>query len=344
LARNDELRLIAKVAHLYYGRGVRQAEIARQLDLSQATVSRLLKRAEEEQIVRITVSVPHGAYTELEEELEAGYGLKEAIVVDTVEDDEQILRDLGAAAAFYVETTLKQDELIGISSWSATLLSMVDAMHPLPRSTSAQVVQILGGVGNPAAEAHAAHLTRRMATLTRGDAFFLPAPGVAGSTETARIYLDDPFVRATMDRFDQVTLALVGIGAVEPSKLLASSGNIFSAEELDLLRERGAGGDICLRFFDRQGQPLLTPLNERVIGMRLEQLQRVSRSVGIAGGQRKLHAIRGALVGRWINVLITDRRTAELLVEEARARHVPPSSALTNGTLPAHQEAPPPKV
>ena len=325
LARNDELRLIAKVARLYYEHGVRQTDIARQLDLSQATVSRLLKRAEEEQIVRITVSVPHGAYTELEEELQTAYRLKEAIVVDTVEDDEQILHDLGAAAAYYVETTLKQGEIIGISSWSATLLAMVDAMHPFSRSTNPQVVQVLGGVGDPAAEAHAAHLTRRMATLIRGDALFLPAPGVAGSVETARIYLDDPFVRATIDRFSEVTLALVGIGAVEPSKLLASSGNIFSAEELSLLRQHGAVGDICLRFFDRQGNPVLTPLNERVIGMRLEQLQQVARSVGIAGGQRKIQAIRGALAGHWINVLITDRRTAEVLVEEVSAHQLLPS-------------------
>jgi DNA-binding transcriptional regulator LsrR (DeoR family) len=172
-----------------------------------------------------------------------------------------------------------------------------------------------------------------MATLTRGDAFFLPAPGVAGSAETARVYLDDPFVRATMERFDQVTLALVGIGAVEPSKLLASSGNIFSAEELDLLRQHSAVGDICLRFFDQQGQPLLTPLNERVIGMGLEQLQQVARSVGIAGGQRKLHAIRGALAGRWVNVLITDRHTAEVLVEEIRSRQLPAPPASTNRAL-----------
>jgi DNA-binding transcriptional regulator LsrR (DeoR family) len=334
LARSDELRLIAKVARLYYERRVRQADIAAQLDLSQATVSRLLKRAEEEGIVRITVSVPHGAYTELEEELQAAYGLKEAIVVDAVDDDGQLLRNLGAAAAYYVETTLKQGEVVGISSWSATLLAMVDAMHPLPRSASAQVVQILGGVGNPAAEGHAAHMTRRMAALTRGEAFFLPAPGIAGSAETARIYLDDPFVRATMDRFDQVTLTLVGIGAVEPSPLLASSGNIFGVEELQLLREHGAVGDICLRFFDRQGKPLLTPLGERVIGMRLEQLQQAARSVGIAGGLRKVDAIRGALAGRWINILITDRKTAEVLVEEVRSQQRLVSPALW--VLPGH--------
>lgn len=319
MARTDELRLITKVARMYYERGVRQADIAQQLDLSQATVSRLLKRAGEERIVRITVSVPHGAYTELEEALQATYGLKEAIVVDTVEDDEQILRDLGAAAAYYVETTLKNGEVIGISSWSSTLLAMVDAMHPLPRSISAQVVQILGSVGNPAAETHAAHLTRRMASLTRGEATFLPTPGVTGSAEMARIYIEDPFVRPALAQFEQVTLALVGIGTVEPSKLLTSSGNIFNAEELDLLRQHGGVGDICLRFFDQDGVPVLTPLNNRVIGMRLEQLRKIPRSVGIAGGQRKLHAIRGALAGRWINVLITDRRTAEALVQEVRA-------------------------
>jgi DNA-binding transcriptional regulator LsrR (DeoR family) len=318
VARTDELRLLAKVARLYHERGLRQSDIASQLDLSQATVSRLLKRAEDERIVRITVSMPPGTYTELEEALQSAYGLKDAIVVDTVDNDGQILRDLGAAAAYYVETTVKQGEVIGLSSWSSTLLAMVDAMHPLPRSTSTQVVQILGGVGNPTAEAHATHLTRRMAMLTHGDAFFLPAPGIAGSAETARIYLEDPFVCATVERFDQVTLALVGIGTVEPSTLLASSGNSFGEAELDLLRARGAVGDICLRFFDRDGQPVLTPLTDRVLGMRLEQLQRAARSVGIAGGQRKLHAIRGALTGRWINVLITDRRTAEALVAEIR--------------------------
>lgn len=81
-----------------------------------------------------------------------------------------------------------------------------------------------------------------------------------------------------------------------------------------MLRRGGAVGDVCLRFFDAEGKPVITPLNERVIGIPLEKLQRVSRTVGIAGGRRKLAAIRGALMGRWINVLITDRFTAEQLL------------------------------
>ena len=317
MPRRDELRQIAKVAGLYYQRGMRQADIAAQMSLSQSTVSRLLKRAEQEHVVRITVSVPPGAHTELESELEAHYGLKEAVVVDTVGDDEQILRDLGSAAAFYVESTLKEGDVIGISSWSATLLAMVDAMRPLPKSANAEVVQILGGVGNPAAEVHAAHLTGRLAAFTHGSGVFLPAPGVAGSAEAAHVYMEDPFVRSAMERFDHVSLAMVGIGAVEPSRLLASSGNIFSKEELDLLRDRGAVGDICLRFFDEYGQRVVTPLDARVIGIQPDQLRNVARSVGIAGGQRKHDAVRGALASGWINVLITDLGTAEALIDHS---------------------------
>src|SRR5262245_60451449 len=236
MARIDELRLLTKVARMYHERGLRQAAIADQLNLSQATISRLLKSAEVEQIVRTTVSVPLGTFPELEETLQAIYRLKDAIVVDSVEDDDQILRDIGAAAAYYIETTVKRGEVVGISSWSATLLAMVDAMHPLPKSVEANVVQILGGIGDPSAEAHAAHLSRRLAMLMHGQATFLPAPGIAGAADTQRVYLDDPFVREAMALFERVSLALVGIGAVEPSRLLASSGNVFSPEVLNMLK------------------------------------------------------------------------------------------------------------
>lgn len=317
MSRIDEMRMMTKVARLYYEQDLGQAEIAGQLNLSQSTVSRLLKRARQERIVRTTVSVPSGVYPELEEKLQLTYGLQEVIVVDCASDQEEaIQREIGAAAGYYVETTLNKGEIIGISSWSGTLLAMVDAMHPLSYCTEARVIQILGGVGNPTAEIHAVRLTSRLANLVNGDTTFLPAPGVVGSTDSRRVLLKDQFTHEAVTLFDQVTLALVGIGAVEPSALLASSGNIFSPQELEMLRQAGAVGDVCLRFFDDQGQPVRTPLNERVIGMSLEQLQRVKRAVGIAGGKRKFAAIKGALMGRWINVLITDRRTAEWLVTE----------------------------
>jgi DNA-binding transcriptional regulator LsrR (DeoR family) len=313
MARLDELRLMAKVARLYYGSGLRQTEITERLNIHQSTVSRLLRRAEKEGIVRITLSMPSGLYPELEDALQSAYGLREAIVVDSIDQEDQIVRDLGAAAAFYLETTLKPTDVIGISSWSAALLAMVESMHPHPKA-GARVVQILGGIGNPGAEAHATQLTQRLATMLAGTATLLPAPGAVGSAEARRVMLKDRYVLEARALFKSVTVALVGIGAVEPSKLLAASGNVFSSQELKSLSDRGAVGDICLRFFDAAGAPVITPLNDRVIAIELQELKRVHRVIGIAGGRRKTAAIRGALQGQLINMLITDRSTAERLI------------------------------
>jgi DNA-binding transcriptional regulator LsrR (DeoR family) len=316
MARLDEQRLMTRVARMYHEQGLRQTEIAETLNLSQSTVSRLLKRAEQEQIVRVTVRVPYGVYPDLEEALVATFGLRDAVVADSVrgDDDEGVARDIGRAAAYYLETTLGQGECIGISSWSSTLLAMVNVMHQVPRPMGARVIQILGGAGEPQAKVHAAYLAGQLAQLVRGQVTFLPAPGLVDSAEVRQVLLNDSSIREVIKAFDEITLALVGIGTVEPSPLLASSGNIFSAQELETLRQNGAVGDILYRFYDAEGEIVQTPLAARVTGMALESLRGVTRVIGVAGGARKLDAIRGALHGRWINTLITDRFTAERLV------------------------------
>jgi DNA-binding transcriptional regulator LsrR (DeoR family) len=317
MARIDELRLMAKVARMYYTQGLRQTEICERLNIHQSTVSRVLQRAEREGIVRITVSLPPGTHTEIEESLQSRYVLDEAVVVDCLEDEEQIARDLGAAAAFYLENTLKASDVVGISSWSAALLAMVNAMRPSQRFKDTRVIQILGGVGSPNAEVHATQVTRRLADLIGGEATLLPAPGVVGSRNARDVLIKDRFVREALDLFPKVTLALVGIGATEPSRALASSGNVFSPQEIKLLAGKGAVGDICLRFFDAGGREVVTELNDRVISMELNQLRAVKRVVGVAGGRRKTNAVRGALTGKLVNVLITDLASAERLLAES---------------------------
>jgi DNA-binding transcriptional regulator LsrR (DeoR family) len=211
---------------------------------------------------------------------------------------------IGEAAAHLLEVTLAAGEIIGVSSWSQTIFRMVENIHPQKSSPAKCVVQTLGGMGDPSVQTHATQLTTRLARLTGAEPKLLPVQGITSSREAKLLMLADPFVRETMDLFGSITLAIVGIGAVEPSELLARSGNIFSARELADLAEAGAVGDISLRFFDKQGKPVKTPLDDRVIGITLEAL---------AGGQKKIDAIAGALRTGVIDMLITDRFTAERL-------------------------------
>ncbi len=313
----SKLRLVTKVAQLYHEKGYLQKQIAEELHLSQATISRLLKAANEQNIVKTSVSIPVGVYSKLEEEIEEKYSIKEVIIADTPSNpnNDEILRSIGSAASYYLETTLSNKEIIGISSWSTTLLAMVNAMQPISNVKDTKVVQILGGIGNPAAETHASHLIKRLSSLVHGEAVFLPAPGVTPKGSSPKMYMQDEFVQKAINMFSEITLALVGIGTLEPSKLLANSGNVFSEKELEELKEEGAIGDICLHFFDEKGNPTETSLNKRVISMSLDQIKGVKRTVGIAGGERKVKAIKAALKGQYINVLITDTNTAKSILK-----------------------------
>jgi DNA-binding transcriptional regulator LsrR (DeoR family) len=126
-------------------------------------------------------------------------------------------------------------------------------------------------------------------------------------------------VSETVALFDKVTLALVGVGALEPSALVASSGNTFSQGDLEALQQAGAVGDLCCRFYDAHGREVRGAFKDRVIGIGLDALRRVPRSVALGGGKRKFAAILGALRGKWVNTLITDQYTAQRLVKAQAA-------------------------
>jgi DNA-binding transcriptional regulator LsrR (DeoR family) len=57
------------------------------------------------------------------------------------------------------------------------------------------------------------------------------------------------------------------------------------------------------------------PLDDRVIAIALEQLKRTLRVIDVAGGDRKVEAIRACLTGGLVNVLVTDKFSADKLLE-----------------------------
>lgn len=320
---DGQVRLLAKVARMYHEQNVRQADIAAALHISQAKVSRLLKRAEDVGIVRITVTMPAGLHTDLEEALEQRFGLAEAVVVDIDRgaddgeaDEDEIVAALGAGAAAYLEATLSGTDRIGVASWSRTLLAMSERMRPLPSRGATEVVQLLGGMG--AAEAQR-HSHRLLADLTRSlgaEAVHVSAPGVLPAAALRDSILATDAMQEVAEHWRGLTMAVVGIGSVEPSAVLADSGNAFSTDELADLEGEGAVGDICHRIFRVDGSAVHGPLDERIVAISEADLRAIPRRVGVAGGERKHAAIRGALAGGWVNALVTDTGTARRLLAE----------------------------
>jgi DNA-binding transcriptional regulator LsrR (DeoR family) len=55
-------------------------------------------------------------------------------------------------------------------------------------------------------------------------------------------------------------------------------------------------------------------LDDRVVGIDPDTLRKIPRRIGIAGGDGKHAAIRAAVRGGWVNVLLTDAQTAASLL------------------------------
>ena len=300
--------MLTRVARMYHEEGLPQREIALRLSLSQSRVSRMLRRAATVGIVRTVVVPPAGVHADLQDAVRTAYGLRDAVVVDD---------SLGAAAAASLDATLAPGERIGIASWSATLMAAAEAMaRPTPVHAE-EVTQLVGGIGNPGVQFRATGLTARLAELTGARAVPLPAPGLLRSASLRGALERDPSVAGVMAGWEALTLALVGIGGLAPSALLEQSGNAICAAEVEDLRARGAVGDICFRFFDADGGAIASDLDRRVLGIAPERLHAIPRRVGVAGGAQKYPAVRAALRGGWINVLITDAASAQRLAEES---------------------------
>jgi DNA-binding transcriptional regulator LsrR (DeoR family) len=305
--------LLGKVSALYYLRDQTQQAIAERLRLSRPTVSRLLKEARDLGYVQITVTSPRDLHLELETRLEDAFGLESARVVDwdAAQDVATLRSQLGAAAAQYLTQAIAPGETIGMA-WGTTLSAMVDAMAPLP-TANARVVQILGGLGPPDAAENGGELVRRVAQLLDAHAVLLPAPGVVATAAVRDALSQDPHVRAALNELDSLDTVFVGLGSLQSNEVL-NDGHSFSKQARKELKSGHAIGDIALRFFDAKGAQVHTALDDRILGITVEQLRKVRRVVAVAGGEDKADAIAAGLKTRIVHTLITDRVTAESLL------------------------------
>lgn len=322
----DELRLMTKVARLYHEKGIRQPQIAEQLRLSQARISRMLKQAEVLGIVRTVITMPPGVHGDLEDRLQSLYGLRDVVVVDAADDD-NIVSVLGSAAAAYLGVTLTHGPVVGITSWSESVLATVERMSSRTVPTVDRVVQLLGGLGAPSGQIHANRLVAQFADSWGATPILMPAPGLVSERSVKEALLRDSSISNVMAVWDEITDAVVGIGGIEPSRLLLRSENGITSAERQELRSLGAVGDICFRFFDAEGALVESSLDERVMGISPTQFFRIPRRVGVAGGQQKFEAVRAAARGGWITVLVTDLALAQRLADASP--HQPGPGAAT---------------
>jgi len=309
-----EDKLIYKVLRNYYEKGLTQQEVARKYNISRIKVSRLIKKALNDKTVQIKINIPIDSTDKLEQQIEEFFGIEEAIVVPASSGN--IIDELGQAAALYLPLHIQSHDIIGIA-WGRFISASINELQAM-NCPDVRVVQILGGLGDPASDIHGTDLVIRMAHVLKAKARPLHSPGIVKSKEIREALMESTQISETLKLAEKATFALVGIGTLHGSASLLRASDIISRDEINRLISKGAVGNISLRSYDEQGRLVTDEIDERVVGLTYDQIKKIPRIIGVAGGSEKHQAILAALRGKWINTLITDDQTARFLIDNSQ--------------------------
>ncbi|WP_308639965.1 sugar-binding transcriptional regulator [Paenibacillus silvisoli] len=297
---------------MYYQLDYSQQEIAKRLGVSRPTVSRFIQQAKEEGYVIISIIDPLENNDLLACQIERKFGLKKVVIVNVPHYEDAVVKKyLGPSAAKYIDSVVKDGDIIA-TTWGTTLYEV--ALNLQDRHLKdIKVVQLNGGVSHSETNTYAYEIVNLFGKAFHTVPYFIPLPAIFDNPVVKRTIETDRHIKNILELGKEANIAIVTVGAPTEDSVLIKA-NYFNEEELKMIFEKGAG-DICSRYFNIDGVVCSQELNQRTIGVDLDDLKKKEKSILVAGGIRKVDGIYGALQGKYTNVLITDQFTAKYLLE-----------------------------
>lgn len=313
MENSGKISLLVNIARLYYEHNYSQQMIAEKLNLSRPYVSKLINEAREKAIVEIKINDPFASETQIESELREKFQLLKAIAVPSNETETDVLNRLGKASARYLNTIIKNNDVIGIA-WGATLYAFSQNVIRRDDLKNVTVVQLCGGISNIEKNIFASEIPKSIADSYKGTPYILPLPAVVDNIKVKDAILKDKNISNVLGIANKANIAIFTMGPFGYEGALSRAGYL-SKKDVDDLIEKGAVGDICTRIIDVNGNICDESLNRRTIAIELSDLKKKEYRIGIAVGKNRLNCIFGALKGGYVNVLMTDEETASELLK-----------------------------
>jgi DNA-binding transcriptional regulator LsrR (DeoR family) len=306
------VELLTEIATRFYLHGQTQIRIAGNMGLDPSTVSRHLKRARDEGIVRVEIRPPRRQNADQGRAIAERYGLSRVVVASMGSGSTRSTRStLPAVAADYIGGLLQGGMRVGVG-WGETLSSVVQVMEP-GAVTALTICQLAGGLSESVPGIQGHELVRQLATLYPDSRVqYLHAPSIVDSSTIRAAIMSDSSVEAALAMSAGSDLALVGIGPMDENATLIRAGDLSPAD-VQRLQSLGAIGSMNSRFYDAAGTPV-TWLDDRTVGISWDELRAIPLVVAVAGGAHKAEAIRAALETGCVTVLVTDEEAGTLLL------------------------------
>ena len=347
-----------EAASMYYVQGETMEVIAHHLGVSRSTVSRLLARARQEGVVRVSLVQPGGAGS-LEGRMVQVFGVRTHIVPvrEGTTEIHRLQQVASVAAAHMVDLIGALAEqggaegtgapesggpegenrgaaggagrdvgaggvVVGVA-WGTTMSEVSAALpsRPVPGLT---VVQ-LNGASDPMREGPSAgEVLSQMRMSLGARTISFPVPAFFDHVATREAMWSERSVKRVLSVARRASLAVFGVGALDalngalPSQVY--EGGHLTARDQAVLRRQNVVGDVCTVLLRADGSWRDVTLNARATGPTPAQLARIPRRLCVAAGTGKARALLAALRARTATDLIVDDATARAVLELAEAR------------------------
>lgn len=320
-----EERFLAQVAWAYYVERLTQEKVAEKLGATRLRVNRALGEALRRGLVRITFDTSFAACAELEAALRDRWGLRQAYVAPSPEKPDDVQMIVGAALGHLLSEVLADPavRLFGMS-WGGTLNLATRFVAATPRP-DLEIISVMGGLTR-GSDLNSFEITTRLADLLGASHSYFTAPLYAGSRESRDIIMGLDVFRELLAKLRSVDALAMAAGDLSARSLLVRDALPADVGAEELARAGGVG-DLLGWIVDEEGRAIDHPVNDRVIGITLEDLARLPNVILAAGGLHKGPVIRAALQRGLVHTLVTDEATARVLAAEPAAERRPAGSA-----------------
>lgn len=311
---DTEEQLMVRLAWACEMQGMTQAAAAEKFGITRLRVNKALSEARAQGIVRISINSKHAPCAALEWQLCEAYRLTEAIVAPLSGDDYNLHSMIGASLGQYLAGYLTQEKvsLFGMS-WGNTLNMATRKMLPINRP-DLEIISVMGGLSQ-GSDLNSYEITTRLAGLCNADHSYFTAPIYAGSKQSRQILQEQGVFQSTIQKIRAADGIALAAGDMDQSLLLKDG----MPPDIDVqhLRDLGAVGDVMGYFLNAAGNPVEHDINARVLGLELEDLNKIENVILAAGGAHKIPIIKALLARDCVNALVTDEHTAAALVADA---------------------------
>lgn len=309
----DATTLMAEIADLYYNHGMTQQEIAHQYNCNRFKVAKLIQNAREEGIVEITIHKSNKRHTILEHTLMETFQLSKAIVLDTRDlSRTEALSEIGRTSALYLEQILTPNATIGVT-WGKTIRSVVSSLEPKTQ-TPINAVQLCGCFRHINSSDGSRSIAHTIALKFNGEYFYMNIPIYINDEQARNSMLREPLIEETLNATRKLDVVLTGIGSRSSLPFNNPVLKPYIAPQ-DWDAEEHCLGSIYGYVLDEEGRIANISLNRKIVAASIQDILTTPHKIAVATGRHKVNVMIACMKNRYINELITDRATAEQILE-----------------------------